>query len=162
MMHMAGRDLAVEIVSGFVERGIPVDVEGLARELGIQVTTATLPDDVSGKIECELDRACTMIVNAGHSVTRRRFTIAHEIAHFVLHRDLIGDGVIDDGLYRSATLSGTVERQANRYAASILMPQQFVRAFWSRGIRSPQELATAFGVSPAVAEIRIAELGLSP
>jgi hypothetical protein len=37
------------------------------------------------------------------------------------HRDLIGDGLIDDGMYRSK-LGGDYERQANRFAAEILMP----------------------------------------
>ena len=59
--------------------------------------------------------------NAKHPPTRRRFTVAHEIAHFVLHRELIGDGIEHDALYRSA-LGGPLEAEANRLAADILMP----------------------------------------
>src|SRR3546814_4029407 len=40
-------------------------------------------------------------VNGSHPRVRRRFSIAHEIAHFALHRNLIGDGVTDDAMYRS-------------------------------------------------------------
>src|SRR3546814_3235070 len=55
-------------------------------------------------------------VNGSHPRVRRRFSIAHEIAHFALHRNLIGDGVTDDAMYRS-NLSSAVEVQANRMAA---------------------------------------------
>lgn len=57
-------------------------------------------------------------VNKGHHVNRRRFTTAHEIAHFILHQDFIGDGIADDGLYRSK-LSNAMEAQANKLAADI-------------------------------------------
>src|SRR3546814_7195870 len=57
-------------------------------------------------------------VNGSHPRVRRRFSIAHEIAHFALHRNLIGDGVTDDAMYRS-NLSSAVEVQANRMAADI-------------------------------------------
>ncbi|MDP9139968.1 MAG: ImmA/IrrE family metallo-endopeptidase, partial [Pseudomonadota bacterium] len=56
---------------------------------------------------------------------RQRFTVAHEIAHFLLHRDDIGDGISDDVLYRS-NLSDKREQQANRLAADILMPATLI------------------------------------
>src|SRR3546814_13450473 len=61
-------------------------------------------------------------VNGSHPRVRRRFSIAHEIAHFALHRNLIGDGVTDDAMYRS-NLSSAVEVQSNRMAAAIMMPR---------------------------------------
>src|SRR3546814_8751462 len=66
-------------------------------------------------------------VNGSHPRVRRRFSIAHEIAHFALHRNLIGDGVTDDAMYRS-NLSSAVEVQANRMAADILMPWHLIRS----------------------------------
>ena len=43
-----------------------------------------------------------IFVNKGDRYkTRQRFTIAHKIAHFILHREAIGDGIVDDALYRS-------------------------------------------------------------
>ena len=56
---------------------------------------------------------------------RQRFTLAHEIGHMLLHRDRIGDGIVDDILYRSS-LSDTLEAQANRLAADILMPYPLI------------------------------------
>ena len=109
---------------------VPVDVRGLATALGLKVVEDRLSPNVSGKIERDwfADDAFVITVNASHSETRKRFTIAHEIAHFVLHRDQIGDGVTDDGMYRSETLSTSVERQANQYAADILMPWNLVQS----------------------------------
>lgn len=158
MAHVMESDRSIETIEQFTSR-YPVDVRGLAQALGVAVVDEVLPDDLSGKIECEIDGDCTITVNRTHSETRRRFTIAHEIAHFVLHRDLIGDGIFDNGLYRSATLGERIEQQANRYAATILMPRTQVRAAWEAGNHTREQLAAAFQVSPAVAEIRMRELG---
>ena len=113
---------------------------------------------ISGKIEREPNDRFVVTVNRNHPETRRRFTVAHEIAHFVLHRDLIGDGIVNDGLYRSETLSDATERQANRYAADILMPWWHVTAFYREGRTSTADMARIFHVSVAVAEIRLREL----
>jgi Zn-dependent peptidase ImmA (M78 family) len=149
--------LPTEVIEPFL-RSAPVDVEGMARALGIVVHKVALDNDVSGKIECELRGPCRITVNADHSETRQRFTIAHEIAHFVLHRDLIGDGIVDNGLYRSLQ-PDRIERQANRYAATLLMPRSLVQQAWQKGVQDEFALAEHFGVSPAVAKIRMVELG---
>jgi hypothetical protein len=149
--------LSIETVGRFM-RTAPVDVKGLATALGLKIESVILPDNVSGKIECEKGGPCTITVNASHPRTRQRFTIAHEIAHFVLHRNLIGDGIEDDGRYRSRGLSDSIERQANSYAADILMPWDLVIARRDNGCGTPEALAKVFDVSPAVAEIRLKEL----
>lgn len=79
---------------------------------------------------------------------------------YVLHRDKIGDGIVDDALYRSER-GGAIERQANNYGASILMPAPLVGEKWRAGATTAASLARAFQVSPAVAAIRIEELRLS-
>src|SRR3546814_7645933 len=85
-------------------------------------------------------------VNGSHPRVRRRFSIAHEIAHFALHRNLIGDGVTDDAMYRS-NLSSAVEVQANRMAADILMPWHLIREATDKGIDTVERLAEYFDVS---------------
>lgn len=149
--------LPIEIVGQYMEQA-PVDVEGLAKALGLTVNRELWPDNMSGKIECEPDGGpCTITVNAMHPDSRQRFTIAHEIAHYVLHRDSIGDGIVDNGMYRSGR-SEKIERQANQYAAEILMPWKIVIERYRAGKTTPAELAREFKVSPAVAEIRMKEL----
>jgi Zn-dependent peptidase ImmA (M78 family) len=154
---MPNNRLPVEIVTTYMGK-VPVEVGELALALGLRLAYEDLPDDVSGKIERYEEEGFIVTVNSNHPLVRQRFTIAHEIAHFVLHRDLIGNGVVDDGLYRSRTLSSAVERQANRYAADILMPWWQVTSRYRAGIRTANEMGSIFCVSVAVAEIRLKEL----
>jgi Zn-dependent peptidase ImmA (M78 family) len=93
-------------------------------------------------------------INGHHALTRRRFTMAHEIAHFVLHRTLIGDGVQDDALYRSK-LSSAVEAEANRYAAEILMPWSLINQEVAKGNNTVEALAHALNVSKSSMSIRL-------
>ena len=153
--------LPAEIVEEFT-RSYPVDVEGLADALDIRVMREELPGDISGKIERDwIDSEGFMItLNANHGTVRQRFTLAHEIAHFILHRDMIGDGIIDNGLYRDSRIGDGKERQANRYAARILMPRRLVEKAWREaGARDAVRLSAEFEVSQAVAQIRMTELG---
>src|SRR3546814_1249474 len=62
-----------------------------------------------------------------------------------LHRNLIGDGVTDDAMYRS-NLSSAVEVQANRMAADILMPWHLIREATDKGIDTVERLAEYFDV----------------
>lgn len=150
-------ELPTFVISRFT-RAAPVDIYALAEALGIEVEDAALPANVSGKIFQTWSRY-RIEVNKAHPRTRRRFTVAHEIAHFVLHRDRIGDGITDDALYRS-DLSDEDERQANAYGASILMPAPLVKNAFRSGTRSYVAMAEMFDVSPQVAEIRMKELRL--
>ena len=89
-----------------------------------------------------------------HGRTRRRFTIAHEIGHFVLHRNKIDREVIDDRLYRSR-LDSDLEVQANDFAAFLLMPWDLIVREMERGRDTVEELAQAFEVSKSAMSIRL-------
>lgn len=133
----------------------PVDVTAIARELGLEVYAEDgLSDDVSGLLTKD-DKGYFIVVNRGHHLNRRRFTIAHEIAHFLLHRDEIGDGVEDSTLYRSH-LSGRQETQANRLAAEILMPWRLISHLVRQNPHSSVEfLAQELKVSKSAMAIRL-------
>jgi Zn-dependent peptidase ImmA (M78 family) len=93
-------------------------------------------------------------VNRHEHKHRQRFTIAHEIAHFVLHKDEIRDGITEDTFYRSG-LPERREWEANRLAADILMPWDLVRALAADGKTTPSELAQELEVSQAAMHIRL-------
>ena len=132
----------------------PVQIISMAHAMNMKVfETQGWPDNICGSITQE-DGIYVIRANANHAKTRRRFTIAHEIAHFVLHRDLIGDGVQDDALYRSH-LGSNLERQANSFAADLLMPWALVERCMKQGADSIQRLAQELQVSKAAMSIRL-------
>lgn len=146
------------IIAGF-QKIAPVQVVPIATQLGLKVYTVNNWDDeISGMIVRDEKRGgksgFAIYVNGKHPEVRRRFTMAHEVAHFVLHRSLIGDGIQDDALYRSK-LSSAIEAEANRYAADILMPWSLLNQEMANGNNSVAELARAFNVSKSSMSIRL-------
>ncbi|WFP73385.1 ImmA/IrrE family metallo-endopeptidase [Mesorhizobium sp. WSM4906] len=139
----------------------PVRLSAIAQALGVKVIATALPNGISGEIRPDPDAAGQYIVkvNRNDSSRRQRFTVAHELGHFLLHRDQIGDGITDDVLYRSE-LSDRREAQANRMAADLLMPQQLVDDWLDRAktLRIDNVvgfLADKFNVSEAAMKIRL-------
>lgn len=138
------------------QQAAPVKVGALAADLGLRVLISELPSGVSGKLSRDPDNPDSWVirVNRHEHKNRQRFTIAHEIAHFVLHRSEIGEELTDDTFYRSG-LSERREWEANRLAADILMPWHLIRAEMADERKTPSELAQKFGVSEAAMHIRL-------
>ncbi len=141
------------------QKSIPVQTVNLARDIGIDVYHASgWPDNLSGKIERSEEyggrSGFAIFVNKDHHPNRRRFTTAHEIAHFILHEDLIGDGIVDDALYRS-NLSNALEAEANKLAADILMPWDHINKLIAEGKTDVKLLAKEFDVSTSAMAIRL-------
>lgn len=150
-----------EIAERFYESA-PVDVTALAEALGIAVwEDDELPENVSGKIIEDPDNAgssgYSIVVRASDAYVRRRFTVAHEIAHFVLHKDRIGASLTDDGMYRS-NLSTWEEVQANSLAAEILMPKELILRYVRQYGPEAPLLAKFFKVSESAMQIRLRTL----
>ena len=167
MIETTARKSSLAIVNE-AARHMPVDVHGLASKLGIRVVAKALTDQISGAIEHRND-GWVIIVNKNHSDNRQRFTVAHEIGHFVLHYRKLGNGTNDSKLYRADDRDGMYEnwldveheREANGFAAGILMPPQLVRRQYRamQGLNDvPGRMAPLFGVSDAAMRYRIKEL----
>lgn len=113
---------------------VPVNVKELCLTLGIDVREAYLGDKLAGMIE-KLKNEYVIIINAEHNEEKQRFTLAHILGHYILHRKLIQDGVDDDHLYRSSTLGrfhnmnfGPEEEvQAHQFAYNVLVPFDSVK-----------------------------------
>ena len=139
----------------------PVRIADLARELGLEVKSSVLPPNISGEIRPSTTASSgfRITVNRHETKERQRFTIAHEITHYLKHRGLIGDGVSDNVMYRSK-LSNNVETEANRGAAMLLMPRKLMIDELERkgGVATEyvaREFADRFGVSVPAAKIRL-------
>ena len=128
----------------------PVNVMGLAEKLGLSVWSQSLENHIQGKI-CRDEKyggtsGYSIIVSDKEDSPKQRFTIAHEIAHYLLHRDKIGDGLTDDALYNSG-LSTLEEVQANRMAGEILMPFILIEKAIKEGFKSLEDISSCLGVS---------------
>lgn len=147
----------------------PVPIEKLAGAVGLRISYAPADDEVSGAL-IRTAKETVIGVNSRHHANRRRFTIAHELGHFRLHR---GVAVHVDEDFRvnlrdekSSEGVDWEEVEANRFAAELLMPTSFllrdVETFKNIDSRAIRLLAARYQVSAHAMEIRLANLGLAP
>lgn len=147
----------------------PVKLQSIFDDLDIRYEELWMDDGASGSITRQGDKFA-VTVNVTESETRKRFTAAHELAHYLLHRDLMssnGDRMHShtDRLYGApddnpaSPFTRQHEVQANRLAAQIVMPGPLVRAKYA-DCQDTATLATDFGVSKVAMEIRLKTLGL--
>lgn len=153
-----GFDYFMSIIKKY-QNSAPVDILAIANELKIKIYKSTGGiESLSGKIikdsEMGGESGYAIFVNAKHIPERQRFTIAHEIAHYILHKDLIGDGIVDDALYRSG-LSNKEEVMANKLAAEILLPWHLINLEMNEQNLTIPKLAEKFQVSISAMSIRL-------
>ncbi len=159
-----------------LEELIPIRVAEIADELyDLRVRYI---GDMGNELSACLDAETKLVeINAGEPIVRRRFSLAHEVGHFLRHtkesaatrfhrctsdvmerfgdlkaEDLIGK--IDYGeMKRRAEQAAIIqdllqwEKEANSFAADLLMPSELVIDLAPRHRKSPREMARTFGVS---------------
>lgn len=140
--------------------GAPVDVEDLARRAGVRVVRGRFHDALSGLI-MEFDGGAAIAVNCEHSVARQRFTIGHELGHYILsHHDVFHIDLGPNAEHGTPPgYDWRHERAANDFAAELLMPTAVVYDSFSR-TDSVAQLARQFEVSELAMGYRLANLGL--
>jgi len=143
-------------------KSAPVPVFEIISELGLGPQFRDLDDDISGWIELGDDDRYLIVINQRHAPTRKRFTAAHELGHFIYHRDLLGKGTGDTRAYRAektplpnAAIRPRHERQANTFAANLLMPLHLIEQLHQQGISDTATLADRLGVSVEAMKIRL-------
>ena len=99
----------------------PISVVDIAKNLGINVVPYDLGDGVSGILVVEANKA-TIGYSKSDSKARQRFTIAHELGHFVLHQNSIIDRTVETKHF-TVWNKATEEAEANYFAAELLMPE---------------------------------------
>lgn len=153
----------------------PVEIVRICKENGLKVFEEYLDPKVSGllvvddKIWEKYETNQFIVVNLMELAVRRRFTIAHELAHYMLHRN--GNKIY---AHRDMTNEGTVrssiEQEANYFAANILMPEALIREkvenikdeMWGKipNFILVREIADHFVVSESAAEVRLKQLDI--
>lgn len=119
-------------------------------DLGVEKINAS--SKVSGLLvvcrEVDAEYA-TIAFNENHPWCRRRFTIAHEIGHFLLGHTC--NNRQDDGSH--------AEREANMFAGELLVPTEFIKKDY-KNIPNIQELSKLYRVSGQTLTIKLMDTKL--
>jgi hypothetical protein len=148
----------------FGGEGLPVPVEAIAEDLlGLRVEERW-DIDCSGML---LPAERRIVLNAAEAprheapLRRFRFTIAHELGHWVCH--VLGADRPEPVFCRAKDLAEDadrgVEREANVFAAELLMPEPAVRSAWVE-LAEIATCAARFDVSPTAMQWRLYGFGL--
>jgi len=158
----------------------PVNVGRIAAAMKAHIHSETAATNLSGFLLRDVASGRSLIgVNSSHSEARKRFTIAHEIGHLLLHE---GDALhvdqregVDLGLRvkrrdpDSSLGTDDEEKEANFFAAELLMPTSLLEADLRRMKADPshdededivKDLADRYEVSVQAMTFRLTNLGL--
>jgi Zn-dependent peptidase ImmA (M78 family) len=111
-----------------------VNVEMVAHALGVEIKLDKVDSNLSGFIVRDKHNKKAVIgANKSHHPNRQRFTIAHELGHFLLHSGHLVHLDESPSAFRvnlrsseSAKGEDNDEREANLFAAELLMPAVFL------------------------------------
>lgn len=145
-----------------------IDIIKFANSLNINVFGVDLKNQNSYIRKNQITGNYEIYVNYGHSKERQRFSIAHEIAHYLLHKDKIDNSaaIIERKGYNSLNIEE--EREADKIAVSLLTPQEIVIEYLnSIKVNKNTEITidilnnfmNKFNISKPFAIIRLKELG---
>lgn len=131
----------------------PVNAKELAENYGLTVNFVDFPEkykSVCGFIDFE---NATMYVSNADKTVRQNFTIAHELGHWILHRE---NQQAYKVLLRRPIGGETedMEKEANVFAAELLVPADMLKKYKKQGL-SNFELAEIFMVSESVINYRL-------
>ncbi len=156
-------DIRIKTSFSYPEKNI-VD---LANELGVSVYE--VPFTENPEINAMLvykdeknDNKPTIYIKKTLPDTRKRFTLAHELGHFVLHKKAGVKFRLDGFDYSSDADYALEETEANFFAATILVPKEELKKLRSFFDNNFEVIADYFGVSKEVVENRIKWLKMNP
>jgi len=136
-----------------------------ASKYGINVvadstTNPILKNDESGLIKKD-GHVVTMYINPNDSLERQRFTMAHELGHFVCgHLDNSDTMFRDSSKQYSRDNYDFKEYEANTFAAEFLMPKEKIDfLLYSAKKTTVEDMAYALVVSYTAMKIRLQNIG---
>jgi hypothetical protein len=144
-------EAAIDIITTRLLEGVqcpPTDLEAVRPRLNI---TQFCAEDIAGSGELQRDGdGFKVVYSSSLSPTRRRFTIAHELAHAIF--ESTGPNCPRKGV--------ELERLCDRIAAEILMPQRVFLGQLEQefSVKRVLELSQLFRTSVSATAIRCAEL----
>ena len=154
-----------ELVLAFCESRQLIDHSSLKiEELIAQTPGLSLRQADLGKFDAYIkktgEKAYEIVVNKTHHKNRQRFSMAHEYAHFQLHREKIEEMPEGEQILHRGSVRNPIETQANRFAADILLPKSEFLTVLQRTAGNVPKMAEAFGVSQLALRYRAKSLGI--
>lgn len=133
------------LLEAFKMEGKP-DLPLLCRELGLRITEVDSTGFEGALVRSRAaQKGIIAVKRTTREASRKRFTIAHEIGHFVIpHHRLLGNVCDSPSLERFDKGLKPPEREANQFAAELLLPTKAVHSRFN--LREPS-LADISGVA---------------
>jgi Zn-dependent peptidase ImmA (M78 family) len=155
---------------------VPIDLDQIAESNQLTIRYEPMEDGVSGFLMAK-GNSGVVVINDTHHINRKRFTIAHEIGHYVLHYDtaerlfydtkisLYNRATVPSGQSAPSSADPVEEKEANMFASYLLMPTKELSAVFNRkGMTGDDSdiaaLAQLFRVSEIAMSIRLQKLDL--
>lgn len=144
-----------------------VDIIELASKIGIDVYGNEESDDFNAEItHIPSQDKFEILVNTNLSLHQQRFSIAHELAHFVLHPDQIRKygSLKKVAGYPDPKYFPEIEKEADEFGEELLIPEKLLRNSFpdifemqaeKLSFQRIQEVAQKFKVSVLVAANRL-------
>ena len=142
------RERAHQVLKICGVKTIPINVDEVARKLGFIITEADLPETTDSVVYIS-KQGKVIGINKDRSRQRKRFSIAHEIGHFIGGHD----DYSHEKEFSVAELSNQIdpqsryEMEANEFAAELLMPKHFLEKEFKAWGLDVRKLAHCFEVS---------------
>jgi Zn-dependent peptidase ImmA (M78 family) len=152
------------LISLGVTEPLEIDVEAIALTMGAKVKFRRL-DGCAARITGTMERA-VITVDESSGWRRRRFSVGHELGHWRHHRGQAFECKVSNIESPKEFDPLDPERQADQFAADLLMPSYLFRpaanSFKKMTLDGAEKLSNMFNVSLTAAAIRLLELGPAP
>lgn len=164
-MEIDALDTTKRVIDFCIQKGLIVgantNIEGLIElDPNLELKRVPLRDGVDAYIREIGTGRFEIGVNSKHSLTRQKFSMAHEYAHYRLHQGNLAELAEGERILHRSDEWNVLEQQANNFAAEILMPEEIFREEIRRTGGEISELAKRFGVSTLALRYRAKNLGM--
>lgn len=156
-IESTAKELLSSVYSSTENINPPIDLEPILKQYGLTVKFVKFRDStISGAYDKEEK---TIYIAGDEIYTRKAFTIAHELGHFILHKDKDREFFYRMDIARISEEEREDEQMANWFASALLMPENLIRKYWDM-TKDIDKLSIIFGTSPTSVYFRLKNLHL--